>query len=239
MDYKDYKAGKSESNFWFRAKRDLIDRRLKFIKNKFKSDTKLKILNIGAGTGSDLKILNKYGDVYIIDIEKKALDLIPRELYFEKKISDASDLNYPDDFFDIVTSFDVFEHITDDKKATQQTHRVLKKGGYLIVSVPAFQSLFSAHDKALNHQRRYSKKTLKELLKNFRELKLNYWNFFLFPPLALSRLKNKNSKPKVDNPQPSKLIDSILYNLFKLENKLIQINFPLPFGLTLIGNCRK
>jgi len=154
MDYKDYQSGKVKLDFWFRAKNDLIE---KLLFNQFPKKKKLKILNLGAGTGSDLEILNNFGEVYVIDVEKKALDLIPDNLCVEKKICDACKLIYKDDFFDLVVSFDVFQHIENDEIAIKEAYRVLKKKGILFFSVPALQKLYSSHDKALEHKRRYSK----------------------------------------------------------------------------------
>lgn len=237
MDYKDYKAGKSGTDFWFRAKKDLIEkllsRNLKYAKNK------LKILNLGAGTGEDLEILNKFGKVYVIDIEKKALDLIPNNLCEEKKVCDACNLNYPNNFFDVVVSFDVFEHIKKDYLAISEVHRVLKNKGHLIFSVPAFQSLYSAHDKALEHKRRYSKKQLKNLLKKFKQINIFYWNFILFLPIALQRILKKESEPRVEAPNFNKYIDNFLFQILLLENFLIKENFKFPFGITIVGACKK
>ena len=236
MDYKDYQVGKSSEDFWFKAKNNLIAILMdKTIKNENK---KLKILNIGVGTGDDLKILNKYGENYIIDTNKKALDLIDKSFYKDKKVADACKLPFKESFFDIVVAFDVFEHIQNDKKAISEVYRVLKNKGKLIFSVPAFQFIFSSHDRALEHQRRYNKKTLKNLLKNFKAVKLNYWNSSLFPLVAIMRIIKKNSKPKVEQPN-SKIVNSICYFLLSLENQLIKYNFPLLPGLSIFGVAEK
>ena len=164
MDYKDLQAGQTNENFWFKAKNDLIDI---LIKKVCKNKKQLKILNIGAGTGDDLEVLSKYGKNYMVDIDKNALSIIENKLCEEKKVADACKLPYNDNFFDVVVSFDVFEHIINDKKSVDEVYRVLKNGGVLIFTVPAFQSLFSSHDKALQHQRRYNKKSVKDLLSKF------------------------------------------------------------------------
>ena len=150
MDYKDYEADQSSSSFWFKSKNNLIDILMSEI-SKFYKRGQLKILNIGVGTGEDLKILNKYGNNYITDINKDALDLIDKHWYTKKKVADACKLPFEDNFFDIVVSFDVFEHISNDKLAVSEIYRVLKKEGHLIFSIPAFQCLYSFHDKALGH----------------------------------------------------------------------------------------
>lgn len=234
MDYKEYKAGQALSNFWFRGKDDLIFLMLSQIPKK-----KCKILSLGAGTGDDLDVLNKFGDVYVVDIDPEVLNLINESDCYEKKVSDARDLDYPDNFFDVVTSFDLFEHITEDALAVSEVKRVLKKGGHLIFTVPAFQSLFSSHDKALEHKRRYSKKKLQNLFSLFKTVDLNYWNSTLFIPSAVFRFCKKKSPPQVDIPKISPLVNEIFYKILKAENFLIGKKIKLPFGLSLIGTCKK
>ena len=234
MDYKDYMAGQTGDQFWFRSKKDLIN----ILMNKI-GRRNLKILNIGAGTGVDLEIMNRFGNIYIIDVNKKALDLIPSNLYSEKKLCDATALPYPNDFFDIVCSFDVFEHIKNDEKAVLEAHRVLKKGGLLLLMVPAFNFLFSAHDRALLHYRRYSKKKLYELLRIFKYEYLSYWNSILFIPLSILRILKKRAKPKTDYFNLPSLLEKAFLNFLRIENKLIMKDYRLPFGLSLVGVYRK
>jgi ubiquinone/menaquinone biosynthesis C-methylase UbiE len=240
MDYKNYTAGYSKSDFWFRSRLDLINIFLqKNLKNSKETPSKLKILSIGTGTGEELYSLNKFGEVYVVDIEKRALDLIPAKLCKEKKVCDACNLTYPNDFFDLVVAFDVLEHIEKDRLAVSECKRVLKKGGLFLFLVPAFQFLYSAHDKALAHKRRYSKGQLKRLFNEFSGLHLNYWNFILFLPLVIQRLIKRNSEPKVDNPVKNPIIDSVLYKILRFENFLIKNNFKTPPGITIFGICRK
>ncbi len=234
MDYKDFEAGATKLHFWFRAKNDLIHILMSGIGKK-----NLKILNVGAGRGDDLKVLNKFGSVYTIDIDKKALDAIPAGLCADKRLCDACSLSYPDNFFDIVVSFDVFEHISGDKAAISEIYRVLKKDCPLVFSVPAFQFLFSSHDRALRHKRRYSKKMLRKLLSNFYSVKLNYWNFLLFIPIALERMLKRNSNPKLKHHKLPGPINQLLFSMLKLENLLIKNNFKLPVGISIIGICKK
>ena len=234
MDYRDYIDGQTGEQFWFKSKKDLINILLNKIGRK-----NLKILNIGAGTGADLEIMNRFGNIYIIDVNKKALDLIPSNLYSEKKVCDATVLPYQNDFFDIVCSFDVFEHIKNDKKAVLEAHRVLKKRGLLLLTVPAFNFLFSAHDKALLHYRRYSKKKLYELLRMFKNEYLSYWNSILFIPLSILRILKKRAKPKTDYFNLPSLLEKTFLSFLRIENNLIKKDYRLPFGLSLVGVYRK
>ena len=234
MDYKDYLKGHSGSNFFIKGKKELIGVFLSKIKKQ-----NIKILNLGAGTGDEISVLREYGKIYAIDINKDALKLIPKNLCFEKKVADACNLPYKSNFFDIVVSSEVLEHIKDDAKAVSEAKRVLKKNGYLIFTVPAFQLLYSSHDKALEHKRRYNKRRLSKLLSGFRDLKLYYWNSTLFLPVAAMRLVKKNSKTEVDDVTMPKLINSLLYLLLKIETKFVKHKIPLPPGITIAGYCRK
>lgn len=234
MDYTDYIDGQTGDFFWFKSKKELIHILLKKSKGK-----KLKILNIGAGTGADLEIISKFGETYIIDINRKALDLIPPNFYFEKKVCDATALPYGNDYFDIICSFDVFEHIKDDKKAVLEAYRVLKKGGFLFFTVPAFNFLFSSHDKALHHYRRYNPKSLYNLLNKFEYGYFSYWNSILFIPIAILRILKKRSGSKTDYFRLPSILEKIFLNLLSIENRLIKKGYRLPFGLSLVGFFRK
>lgn len=236
MDYQDYQAGQTPSIFWFKAKINLLEI---LLKKYSKPGEKNKILNLGCGTGDDIEALNNYGDVYLVDVNQKTLDLIPVNLCQQKVLADACSLPFADNSFDQVVLLDVFEHIANDNQAAKEIYRVLKPGGGLIFSVPAFQTLFSGHDRALNHQRRYSKKTLGYLLADFKNLKLNYWNCVFFLPSAIVRLVKNKAEAKVDNLKLPKIIDWFFLLFLKLENQLIKRGIPLPVGLTIVGYCQK
>lgn len=236
MDYKDLQASQAKENFWFEAKNDLI----RILMNKASRNKKdLRILNIGAGTGNDLKVISSFGDSYVVDIDTKALSLIDDALCAEKKLADACNLPYSDSFFDAVVSFDVFEHIENDRKAINEAYRVLKKGGILVFTVPAFQFLFSSHDKVLCHQRRYNKKSIKALLSPFNNHEIFFWNSFLFAPAAILRILKKKSKPKVDQMNLPLCMNTLLYKLTSIDNFLIERNISMPIGLSIVGFCRK
>lgn len=236
MDYKDLGAGQNVNHFWFRAKNDLI----KALMNRtYKEKRGLKILNLGAGTGDDLKVLSQFGSNYVIDIDQKALSVIKNEICVEKKLADACNLPYGDNFFDTVVAFDVFEHIEDDKKAIEEVHRVLKPNGILIFSVPAFLFLFSSHDKALNHFRRYNKKSVEILMSKFDHIEVSFWNFFLFFPIAVIRMLRKNKEPKVDKGSFPRVLNTLFYKILSGENILVKKGIHLPIGLSVIGICNK
>jgi len=232
MDYRDFQAGASQEHFWFKAKTGLID----YLSSVPQSNTK-KILSVGVGTGEDLPTLSKLGSVYAIDIDAQALAMVPDHVVVEKKLADACNLPYPDGFFDMVAAFDVMEHVADDQKMVDEIYRVLKPGGSYIFTVPAFNFLFSAHDRALHHYRRYNKKMVKKLFTNFTCTTLGYWLFFMFVPASIARLATKKSTGQMFS-LPA-LINALCYKVLALENWMLRKGFKFPFGLTLYGVYKK
>lgn len=236
MDYKDYQDGATKDFFWHKAKIHLIE----ILLNKVKSAKKVKILNLGAGTGDDLPVIAKFGEIYVIDIDSYALELIPKDLIYEKRTCNACYLPYVNNFFDLIVAFDLLEHIENDKLAINEIYRVLKKGGFFIFTVPAFNFLYSSHDKALNHFRRYDKRYIKNLFSNFECKELGYWVFLLFLPVAIQRLlKRKNYIPRVHFMNLPKFVNNILYYLLRCENWFIKYKIPLPIGITIYGIYKK
>lgn len=155
MDIKEVKSGLTEENCWHKAKSYLIYELLSKIKKK-----SMNILDIGAGTGSDIKVLNKFGKLTVVDSDKKALELINKSFYKKKLVCDATKIPLKDGSFDLIVAFDVFEHIKNDNEVISECKRLLNKGGFLIFTVPAFMWLFSSYDTSLDHFRRYNKRDI-------------------------------------------------------------------------------
>jgi len=236
MDYNDLSAGYDSNFFWFKAKNNLI----KILVSKtYKNKKGAKILVIGVGTGDELNVLNEFGSSYVIDKNERALAMIDNDLCVEKKTADACCLPYSDGYFDIAVSLDVFEHIENDRLAVEEINRVLKNGGTLLFTVPAFPQVMSSHDKALRHLRRYDKKQLDHIFSVFKEKKYYYWNSIFFLPISLLRMAKKNSAGAVDRLNLPRWINDFCYHLLSLDNFLIKKEHPLPIGLTIAGYCFK
>jgi|Deesub1362A_J573_1020465.scaffolds.fasta_scaffold01997_5 SAM-dependent methyltransferase len=236
MDYRDYKKGMTKDFFWFKAKNELIE----ILLNKLELSKRARILNVGAGTGEEMPILNRRGDVYVIDKNPNVIELIPQEFCIEKKVTDVCNMHYPQGMFDLVVAFDVLEHVEDDMLAIKEIYRVLNKNGYFVFTVPAFNCLYSLHDRNLQHFRRYNKRAIKNLLIDFECIELRYWMFTLFMPIALQRmLERRKHESIIHNIKLPKLINDFLYYLLKMENYLIGHGVILPVGITIYGIYRK
>lgn len=244
MDYKDYKMQNKAGHeyCWFRAKNNLIQNLFEFYLPRNKKN---KILNIGCGTGSDLKILKKFGEITAIDIDEKALEKISDE-NIEKICADVLNYEFKNNHYDAVCCFDVLEHLENDQKILKKIHSSLKSGGILFLTVPAFNFLFSQHDLALSHKRRYSKLEISEKTKTagFKTQKIFYWNSIFFLPIAALRIfkkillsKNKNYTSEA---RPlNKYLNQIIYFILNLENKKYFPSKLMPFGLTICAVFKK
>jgi len=241
VDYKDYVANAQGNNFWFYRKTEFIG----ILLDNLKLDKNIKILNIGAGTGQDLDTIKKFGTVTVLDIDQKALNLIPDNIVEKKILADACDTKLPESNFDLILAFDLLEHIKDDKKAVLEVLRLLKPGGHFVFTVPAYSFLFSAHDRYLEHFRRYNKKDLINLFGNlnFKKIELGNWFFFIFPAIFCYRyiikiLKIKHEKYKIV--VINRFWDFIgNITILKFENFLFKKGMRYPFGSTFYGIYKK
>ena len=160
-------------HWWFKARGEIIEKTIK--KNV---SNKLKILDFGSGSGTNIKILNKFGTVYVYEKNKQMREYLKKKFRRDKKITIINNLKKNN--FDIILAADVIEHIKNDHLIIKTLNQILKKGGKLIITVPAFQFLYSKKDKVLRHYRRYTIYGLKKKLNEFKILKISYFNFFLF-----------------------------------------------------------
>lgn len=227
--YKDI-IKQEKDHWWFKARREIIDTILKDLNLK-----EPKILEIGCGTGGNLKMLKKYGDTSAIEMDEFAVNYANKE--FKNVQQGYLPNNIPfDEKFDLICMFDVLEHIEEDKLSIEVLKKHLNPNGILLITVPAYQWLYGSHDKFLHHKRRYSLNQIESILKDFSILKKSYFNTFLFPLVVLSRIIDKLI-PHKDNSLgyniPNKIINSFFYKIFKLEKNLLT-KYSFPFGSSIL-----
>lgn len=233
---------KNENNYWwFVGTRNII---FSQINKFFGNNNDLKILDIGCGTGIVIKRLEKYGNVFGMDISDKAISFCNKRGIKNIIKANAIKLPFNNNTFDLITILDVLEHIENEEAAISETYRVLKSNGVAVITVPAFCFLWSDHDIALHHFRRYGIRDIKnKLLKNnFKILFASHYNMFLFLPIAFIRLvnnifkKSKNvSEKKTDISHLPKIINQALMFLLNTEAKLLKkIVFPAGVSIILV-----
>jgi SAM-dependent methyltransferase len=246
MDYKDYLTQQKieTDHFWYIARKGLIHRLLASVyKNK---DDKRVILDIGCGTGTELPTLAAFGRVIGLDNNPEALKMAG-EKGFETLLCDLATDDLGENIYDAVCVFDVLEHLQDDKTVVRKIIRSLKPGGRFIFTAPAFKAIFSQHDSAMGHFRRYERRELSALLSEagFRDVSLGYWNVLLFPSVAMMRLVKKlfnrgkdGDSLKTEAINLPKPLNRLLLFILDSEKRLFGLK-RLPFGLTIYGIAKK
>jgi SAM-dependent methyltransferase len=232
-----------ETNWWYSARRGLILRVVSRLQSGL-SYKSMRILDAGCGTGINLRYLQAYGDAYGLDLSKEALKFSRMRGPSPLVCGSVDMLPLKNDLFDLVVALDVIEHIQDDISAVHELNRVLRPDGCLIVTVPAYQFLWSDHDIAVHHKRRYTRLQLRDLLQmgGFIVERATYWNFLLFLPIAAMRLLKRATHIK-ENKQTDLVelpgqINGLLEALLEIENGIIGW-FDVPFGVSVMCVCRK
>ena len=196
----------------------------------------MKILDFGCGVGINIEMLQNYGDVYVFDESKDANKYIRKN----KKIDEnkiIKNINDSDIRFDLILALDVLEHIEDDNEVIQMFYKKLNKNGKILITVPAYQFLFSSKDEILMHKRRYNLKEIsKKIDNNFKIKKKTYFNFFLTPLIFIAtmycKIFNISYKPEYEK-KPNNLVNTILKKIFCVEKFLIN-KFNFPFGISIL-----
>jgi len=249
LDY--YEA---ERNHWFFKSRNAVI--LQHINDLYSNEVKgtLKILNVGVATGHSSELLQSIGTVSSLEFDKDCCEFLNEKLP-ELKVIQGSILELPfeDDTFDLVCAFDVIEHVEDDLTAVNELKRVCQNSGHIVLTVPAFMSLWSSHDEVNHHFRRYRKDKIKSLLNTSGTLKyLTYFNFFLFPPVFIfrkisvllkkftpSKSKEDTAGSDLDHFNKESFVSRCLFRILVSEKMFIRWRFVLPFGVSILASWQK
>lgn len=235
----------SELNHWWDKGRRKIA--LSLIKKYSRaSGMKQKILDLGCGTGAMAKEIEAIGEYYGVDVSERAVNLCKKRGIKNIEQGDALCIPHANDQFDVVLALDVIEHVKDDIGAIAEMRRVLRSGGTVIVTVPAFKFLWGPTDIFFHHYRRYRLHELKSKIERsgFSVFKSSYFNTFLFPPVFLVKLlmKGFHLPMKLENEVSRNVINDIwivnkiLYGIFFLESVLLKyVNFPFGISAVVIG----
>jgi ubiquinone/menaquinone biosynthesis C-methylase UbiE len=200
------------------------------------------ILDAGCGTGAILQGLGNPAGNVGIDLAPAAIEFCRQRGLKNVRQGDICHLPFADASFDAVICSSVIYHqwVGDVDAALREMHRVLRPGGLLIINVPAFRFLRSAHDDAVMTARRFRKPEIRKLLRaqNFTIQRLTYWTTFLFPLAIVARtLGGSQMGRDFETTEPS-LLQRGFAQIMAFERRLLgRVSFP--FGVALLAAARK
>lgn len=224
-----------ERHWWFVARRRIL---LSLLERNLPDRTDLDVLDAGCGGGATMESLRRYGRVQGMELAGEAV-AYNRERGRDVIEGSIERMPFEDESFDLALALDVIEHVPDDLAALEELSRVLRPGGSLLVTVPALDMLWSAHDEANGHYRRYTLAGLRGRVARvgFEVVELSYFNTLLFPAvLAARKLRRKGSGSDVEEvPEP---LNSILTRVFSCEAALLRWT-KLPIGVSALCFARR
>lgn len=224
-----------EDNYWwFVGRKQIIQAILDGMNPKHLS---LEIVDIGCGTGGTTVILKKYGRVKGLDSSEVALSYCKKRGLANVELYTPPELPIEEKSVDLITLFDVLEHIEDDRDFLETLNHKIRPNGYLLLTVPTYDAFWSGEDEVSLHFRRYDKRKLVNILNeaNFHIVRFSYFNAFLLPAMYFTiKLSKVTNKAHESNLWPlPKIINKYLTNILKFEAYLIN-KISLPFGASAI-----
>jgi SAM-dependent methyltransferase len=211
-----------------------------------------RLLDVGCGAGNMIDHLSAYGQVKGLEIDPRPVKVAHERGYDVEQFDATQPLPFAADTFEAVTALDVIEHNEDDLAILRDSHRVLKPGGHIIITVPALMWLWSHNDDLNAHVRRYTASELRQKLQQtgFKVRRISYNNFFIFPMAAglLLLRRSTEAKPElashhldeeeyqVELEPASPPVNAILSLVGKVEAGLMRhINLPIGTSLIAVG----
>lgn len=239
-------------SFWCQSRSRILDA---IIQKYAKPSGKTRFLEVGCATGGFIRTLMQRDNIDITgsEIYINGLKYAKKNLPGVEFIQFDATKESINETFDMIGAFDVIEHIEEDEKAIANIYRLLNDGGHFVVTVPQYMFLWSRLDEIVMHKRRYSSKELvQKLEKAGFTIRFNSsFLFMLFPLMVLTRLRDRVSKKPDLAEQPKSqsefqdrvefppLLNWIFDKFMRIDEALIKLGIPLPFGGSLLVVAQK
>lgn len=240
-----------DTHWWFAGRRRILRGFLQDIVTKISATTDhssmqgeraTRILDVGCGTGANLETLAEFGAASGVDISAEALDFCRARGLKDVRLGAAEKLPYPDESYDIVTALDVVEHLDDDVAGLREMRRVLRRGGYALLFVPAFMFLWGVQDDVSHHRRRYTLPALKRAASEagLTIERATYANLTFFAPILAGRalMRLTGARPASENNVNIAACNNIFGRAFGAERFWLR-RMNLPLGVSAICVARR
>ncbi len=228
-----------QTHWWYRALHRLI---FEMLETELPDWRRKEILDVGCGTGSILKHLGNAEKNVGVDLATEAISFCQKRGLNNVRQADVSALPFSDASFDAVICSSVLYHqwVRDVSDAVREMHRVLRPAGLLLLNVPAFRFLHSAHDEAVMTARRFRRYEIRSLLieNGFAVRRLTYWTTLLFPLAVIARTFGGSKMGRDFEKAETSFTHRVFAQIMALELDLLR-KFSLPFGVALFAVARK
>ncbi|HET9101940.1 MAG TPA: class I SAM-dependent methyltransferase [Solirubrobacteraceae bacterium] len=222
------------THWWFSGRRAVIWALLR----RAQTPQGVRMLDAGCGTGHNLIEYGRLGSATGVDFSADAIAFCRQRGLQGATQGRLEALEFPDGAFDLILATDVLEHLDDDLAAMRELRRVAAPGARLLVTVPAYQWLWSQHDTAHHHFRRYTLPLLRERLAatGWRTVVSTYFNSVLLPPIAAVRVIGRRNPDPAERPDlklTPPLLNAVLERPMRAEARLIERGGQLPAGVSI------
>ncbi|HEX2016525.1 MAG TPA: class I SAM-dependent methyltransferase [Solirubrobacteraceae bacterium] len=226
-----------DQHWWYRGRRRVLAEVLRSLELA----PHARILDAGCGSGRNMVELAAFGQVTGVELAPASVEVARGRGVGEVIAGSVVPLPLADSSFDLVVSLDVIEHLDDDREALREFRRVTAPGGRLLITVPAYQWLWSMHDEVNHHRRRYTRRTLLSAAAEagWRPLRTTHFNALLLPGAiavrSLERVKRPSGPPVSDLQRTPDLLNRVLERPLHAEAAIIRRGRRIPAGLSLLA----
>jgi SAM-dependent methyltransferase len=230
-----------DRHWWYRGRRSV----LAGVIAGLRLPARAHILDAGCGSGRNMIELARHGTVTGVELSDTSVALARGRDAGEVIEGSVLDMTFAADSFDLAVSLDVIEHLDDDLAALRELRRVVAPGGALLVTVPAYQWLWSGHDEINHHHRRYTRRSLQRVAEQagWEQARTTYFNSLLLPAAIVLRVLDRVSRAKTTESSldlwvPPEPLNWLLERPLVLEAALIARGGRIPAGLSLLAVFR-
>ncbi len=215
-----------DRHWWYRGRRTVIEG----VIDSLRLPARARILDAGCGSGRNMLELARHGTVTGVELSETSVALARERRAGEVVAGSVLEMPFPPDSFDLA--------------ALRELRRTVAPGGALLVTVPAYPSLWSGHDEINHHYRRYTRRSLQRVAEQagWEQVRTTYFNSLLLPMAALlrvmERLNTKTTESSLDLWVPPAPVNWLLERPLALEAALIAHGARIPAGLSLLAVFR-